>query len=68
MRNWPSTLTAGVAIDSTFEHAFNMYAAEIHLVFEIDHRRAVEMPGQTVTEHATADEFALSSENTFCTV
>src|SRR5882757_9635605 len=59
MRISPSTIIAGVAIDSTFDHAFNMDAAAIHLVFQIDHRRAVEMPGQAVTEHATAAEFAL---------
>src|SRR5882757_2170748 len=58
MRISPSTIIAGVAIDSTFDHAFNMDAAAIHLVFQIDHRRAVEMPSQTIAKHTAFSKLA----------
>src|SRR5882757_3634904 len=39
------------------DHRLPHHAAAIHLVFEIDHRRARKMPGQAGTRGAAADQF-----------
>src|ERR1700754_5152187 len=38
-------------------HNFPQHPAAIHLVFEVDHRRTREMPGQARTRSAAAHQF-----------
>src|SRR5260370_16132678 len=39
------------------DHHLAHHAPAVHLVFEIDHRRACEMPGQAGTRSAAAGQF-----------
>ena len=39
------------------DHRLAHDTAAIHLVFEVDHRRARKMPGQAATRGAAADQF-----------
>src|ERR1700722_7851701 len=43
---------------SHLDHPLDMHATAIHLIFQIDHRWPIEMPGQARAQRAALAEFA----------
>ena len=68
LRRYAPRNDASDAEHALLDHHFPHHAAAIHLVFEVDHRRAGEVPGQAGTRRAAADHFIAANGWKSCTV